>query len=551
MISIPFLWMQTRETDDGYFHLLRMIGLDNAIEKSSFPYLVFPYYHNNWGYSMTAFYQPIVTYIPYVLGIISGTFMNGLKIFATLTNILSGIFMYNFIYEVTKKRGIAFFSAVIYMIFPYRFVNIYQRYAMGEFTAFVFMPIVFQGLYNLLQGDKKRHYYITIGGAGLLLSHSISTVYTVIFCLIYVLFNLKLFLKKDIIIKCIINIVFILAISSLFILPMLEFTQATEYAIFEPSIMQTNSSHMAKYALEPWQLLVNKSEEIKTFALGIPVILMLFLSPFVYKKIDKKHKDFYITSIIFGIISLMMSTTLFPWAIMPKFLCVLQFPWRMLGFAMLFLSPVCRINTYYLIKSIKKKDTKDLVCIIIFTLLIVSTVKQLSYYTVQNPNVDKLMEQAIIQKQKIPYTIMNKDYMPLKARKHTEDYLVDRGDTTKLISGQAIIENEYKDALNMKIEIKETTKGTELELPYLFYPGYTVTLENESEIILLDTQESEYGFLKIVIPEDIESGKISVNYTATTLDKVAYIISLVSVMIFILYVINYRRRIVFLTKKIT
>ena len=276
--------------------------------------------------------------------------------------------------------------------------------------------------------------------------------------------------------------------------------------------------------------------------LGIPVILMLFFSPFVYKKIDKKYKDFYITSIIFGIISLMMSTTLFPWAIMPKFLCVLQFPWRMLGFAMLFLSPVCGINTYYLIKSIKKKDTKDLVCIIIFTLLIVSTVKQLRYYTVQNPNVDKLMEQAIIQRQKIPYTIMNKDYMPLKARKHTEDYLVDRGDTTKLISGQAIIENEYKDALNMEIRIKETTKGTELELPYLFYPGYTVKLENGSGIILLDTLESEYGFLKIVIPENMTSGKISVDYTATTLDKVAYIISLVSVMIFILYVINYRRK---------
>lgn len=93
-----------------------MIGLDNAIDKESFPFLVFPYYQNNWGYSMTAFYQPLVTYIPYIIGVIFGSFINGLKVFAALTNILSGIFMYNFIYEVTKKEKFLFFSNNIYDI---------------------------------------------------------------------------------------------------------------------------------------------------------------------------------------------------------------------------------------------------------------------------------------------------------------------------------------------------------------------------------------------------------------------------------------------------
>ena len=79
------------------------------------------------------------------------------------------------------------------MIFPYKLEDLYTRYAIGEFTAFVFMPIIFQGLYNLLNGDKKRHYYIAIGATGLLLTHTISTEYTAIFCLIY---KLKSILKK-------------------------------------------------------------------------------------------------------------------------------------------------------------------------------------------------------------------------------------------------------------------------------------------------------------------------------------------------------------------
>ena len=30
----------------------------------------------------------------------------------------------------------------------------------GEFTAFVFLPIVFEGLYSLVNGDRKKHFYI-------------------------------------------------------------------------------------------------------------------------------------------------------------------------------------------------------------------------------------------------------------------------------------------------------------------------------------------------------------------------------------------------------
>ena len=156
LISIPFLWVQLYLSDDGKYHLLRLIGLDNSMEYGSFPFLVFPFFCKNWGYSMMTFYPQLVTYIPYVLGLISGAFSTGLKIFASLTVIFSGIFMYNLVNEVTKKKGVAFLSAILYMIFPYRFECLFNRFAIGEFTAFVFIPIVFQGLYNLLQGDKKK-----------------------------------------------------------------------------------------------------------------------------------------------------------------------------------------------------------------------------------------------------------------------------------------------------------------------------------------------------------------------------------------------------------
>ena len=92
------------------------------------------------------------------------------------------------------------------------------------------------------------------------------------------------------------------------------------------------------------------------------------------------------------------------------------------------------------------------------------------------------------------------------------------------------------------MEIKDATKGTELELPFLFYPGYTVTLQYDDLEVTLETTESDYGFVKVVLPDDVAEGKITVDYTATTLDKVAYIISPIALLAFIVYVVIYRRK---------
>ena len=543
LISIPFLWVQVRTTDDGWLHLLRLVGLDNAMEKGSFPFLVFPYLCNNWGYSMTAFYPTIVAYVPYVLGLISGAFFTGLKLFAVLTTILSGIFMYNFINEVTKKKGIALLSSIIYMTLPYKLEDIYNRYAIGEFTAFVFMPIVFQGLYNLLHGDQKRHYYIAIGATGLLLSHTISTEYTAIFCLIYILFNLKKFFRKDVIIKCVINVVFILLMSAMFLLPMLEFKSQADYSIFNPDIIKTSGEYAADNTIELWQLLKDKGEENGvSFVVGIPFIIMLFSGILAYSHIDKKHKDFYLTSVILGIISLIMCTKFFPWRFMPDFLCTLQYPWRMIGFSLMFFTPVCAMNVYYLITTINKSWIRNIAYLLVFIILMAFTAKELMAYTAEDKTVDEKYEQNAFVNPQIHYFSINRDYMPDKALLQQRKYLLTREDNTVVVSGQATIENEQKDALHLEMEIKNVTQGTELELPYLFYPGYTVRLQHEDLEVILETTESDYGFLKIVIPEDIDEGKLIVDYTATTLDKVAYIITPIAIIGFIIYVVIYRKQ---------
>ena len=543
LISIPFLWVQLYLSDDGKYHLLRLIGLDNSMEYGSFPFLVFPFFCKNWGYSMMTFYPQLVTYIPYVLGLISGAFSTGLKIFASLTVVFSGIFMYNLVNEVTKKKGIAFLSAILYMIFPYRFECLFNRFAIGEFTAFVFIPIVFQGLYNLLQGDKKRHYYIAIGATGLLLTHTISTVYTALFCLIFVLFNLKAFFNKEVIKKCLINIVFILLVSAMFIIPMLEFKFTAEYAILEPDVMKTNAENVYTKTIKPSQFLKDIGEDNGvSFVVGIPFITMILLVILAFRKIDKEHKDFYISFLLLGVISIIMCTYLFPWRFMPDILCTLQYPWRLLGFAFFFFAPVCAMNVYYLLNSINKKWLKAIAWLLAIAIIAGFTVMELNQYPTNDTSLDAKYEGKNKENPQIDYFAINRDNMPKKALYNQFGYLETRKDNTEVISGNVNIVSENKEALHLEIEIENAKKDTKLELPYLFYPGYTITLEYNGKATKIDYYESEYGFVAINLPEDIETGKITVDYTATVLEKTAYAISAISIVGFIVYVICFRKK---------
>ena len=94
----------------------------------------------------------------------------------------------------------------------------------------------------------------------------------------------------------------------------------------------------------------------------------------------------------------------------------------------------------------------------------------------------------------------------------------------------------------MFADIKNAIKGDVLEFPYFFYPGYEVTIETSEKCIKLKIEESENGFVQITIPENIESGKINFCYKGTNIEKVSYIISAISLIGFIIYIIYYKKK---------
>lgn len=469
ILSIPLTKIQIRDTHDGFLHLLRLIGTIDIIKIGQIPPIVVPNYCNGAGYAMNLFYPPFVTYLPLIIKLFVPTYSIALKVFGAFAIILSGCTMYNFAYQVTKKRSIALFCSIFYLIAPYKLANIYKRFAIGEFTAAIFMPLVFLGLYNLFEQDGDKHYYISIGAIGLMLSHTVTTLYTALFCTIYVIFNFKKLKGREVLKKCIVNIVFILLVSMIFWLPLLEASRSAEYAIMDDSIMRTNGDYASANAISFYQLFKDKGEgNGSTFLLGIPTIFVIFLTIFAIRKVEINYKSFYLLNLTFSLISLLMTSRVFPWRIMPDIICKLQYPWRMLGYFNFFISFVCGVNLYITIKSLIKKDIIKIITIIIFIIIsITSSIKIESQFFTKDENIDAKYEQYIQGNKKISHKAVNRDYMPVRALYLQDTYVMEREDTTYILSEKAQINDEIKVDLNDEMKIKNAEERNRIRISIL------------------------------------------------------------------------------------
>ena len=539
--AIPLINLRIYGTDDGYVHILRIIGTSKILQDGVFPPLICSSFCRGFGYAINLFYPPLVTYGPLLFKLFCNHYYTCLKIYAFCTILISGYTMYSLINEITKNRQISIIVAIIYIFIPYRLETIYNRFAIGEFSAYMFLPLLFLGLYNLLQGDKNKHYYIAIAGIGLMLSHTISTEYAAIFAFIYLLLNIKKVLKKENLIKIGINIIFIILISAFFLIPMIEHKFASDYTIFSPERMGSTPEQVQAGTIKFIQLFKDIEENGVSFKLGIPLVVLTLLGIFTYKKMNKNYKGEYLSYLLIAIISLIMTTFIFPWEYMPSLLTTLQYPWRLLTFFEFALAILAGLNLYTFIEMItkNKENLINIACIISIILIIVSMAKIDYRYHYEDAKSlsDEEYESNILSQKTISHFSINRDYLPINASNVQSSYLNSREDRVYVLSGIANITNEEKNGLHLEFDLS-ASKDTVLELPFIYYLGYEVKINNN----VISTSESKYGFIEIKIPEDLENAHVTIEYKGTILEKVSYLISLISIIVFIIYIIKSKRK---------
>lgn len=165
-VGIPLLKFNV-QYDDGIQHIYRLIGTSQAINDQGFIFSnIMQNLCNRFGYSWNLFYSPLTSYVPLVFRMFGFSFENCLKLFMFVMSIASGYAMYFFIKKIVKKRKditeerknlIAILGACLYIFAPYRLNDMYIRVAVAELASFIFIPIVFNGLYSIINENKKSY----------------------------------------------------------------------------------------------------------------------------------------------------------------------------------------------------------------------------------------------------------------------------------------------------------------------------------------------------------------------------------------------------------
>ena len=527
-------------TNDGYLHLIKIIGVNDIIESGQFPPIIEAGFCN--GYAINLFYNPLTTYISLLCGVILNNFAYGIKLMLFIMMLLAIVFMYKFIKEFTGKKEIAIAAAIFYVTNPYYLSNIYIRGAIGESAALTFLPLLFLGLYNLFNGDTKKHYYITIATAGLILTHNITTLYAAIISLVYVLFNIKKLKEKDVVIKVLINVGFIIGITLFFMFPLVLHRFSGDYVVFNSELMRTYGAKVSESAIELKQLFTEIEGQAVIFRFNIIQLILFIASIYCYKYIDEKNKKTYLIFIILAIICTLLSIFSSVWKIAPDILCTIQFPWRLLGFAGFFMSIVASINLFIILKNIFNGKEENLLFIIIpITLISLIYANSLDYkdYTVKKDDNESIefVEKNI---DNIVYMNINREYMPSKTyvNLNTNPNRIS-GASAIILEGNAEIKSENREELCYEIEFSNIDKNTKIEIPFLFYVGYNAYIEDEDNTnkIELEVKESEYGFLEIEIPNEYENARVVVEYKTPVSYYIVYVISFITLIGFIIYIV--------------
>ena len=522
---------------DSDAHISRVMSTVISLKSHQILPMISSNYVNGLGYSWNLFYPPLTNYLAVILRVVCQSYTQSLNLLVFFSIIISGIFMYNFAQKVSKSKKVGLLSAVFYITIPYRISDIYVRYAMGEIVSFAFLPLVFNGLYSILEENGKRNYLLTIGAVGLLLTHNITTLLVIIVCNIFVILHIDRFKKLQVIRDLLINAIFILLIVACFYGPFVESKNATDYAVFGGF---TNEETLSKNAVSLWEILIGKlyfKDEVEvgfriSVAIGLVTIIPLVLTPFIYKKIEKSKRRMYIISIVLILLTIFASSKYMVWNFMPEIFKYIQFPYRLLIITSFLISIISAIN----LEKIFEKFTYRKILIITIIALVYITPLLICTKVDQNYDENKYYE---IEKNENPYPGSKSDfsstyeYLPSNGYNNLV-YLFERSRNPEFLIGPGAITEVQIDRFNNYIFHVENfgTNILKIEMPMVYYLGYEVTFEGEN----LGYEESDLGLIMITTP-DGKSGTMTVKYTGTELAKKCLITSVISGFVFVIYIL--------------
>lgn len=504
IIMMPMFLNDYTNGHDTRFHVANIESITEQLKSGNINPKILGNMGNDFGYGTELFYPPLPHVASALINLITNNTLISIKLVYFIGLLISGLTMFYLSKKLSDSNEIGLLSAIIYMVFPYHVSNIYIRDAQSESMLFAFLPLIVNGLYELFKNKSNKKFYILfISGYVLsMLSHLTMTVYFTVIILGFLIVKYKETLKN--IKPFIIASSFILLITSFFWMPLLEQRLLGSYRVFQDGVMVQGTWGNGLNPFAYINLFVNwRDEKVKYFIDAITLILLV-CTLFKFKTIENK---FYKYVLIFGIISFIISSWLFPWDIFPKAFRIMQFPWRFVGFFAISVSLLAPLS----ISAFNDKKVISIILGVAIILLSMPLLHPFSDEKVDLDNIDYVAGEGF-----------EHEYLPVKLYDNIDYYNNRTKDILNITDKDAIINTISNDVPKLEFSV-ETLENVKVELPRIYYIGYTLSDESGNTYNLY---ENSNGFIETEIP----SGTYTLDYTGTNIDKVCNILSIIGLL---------------------
>lgn len=530
--SIPLFSQNLFWGADDPAHVMRLEGIKDALLNRQFPVFVFP--KNDYGYGLLGYMYPsLFMYIPSIMRIFRVSIPFAMNSLYVAINVLTAVIAFFSAKEIYEKKETAYLFALLYVLLPYRLVNIYTRADVGESLGMCFLPMIVAAMYMCLDEEKRKNTlksvcYMTLGMTFMINSHVLSTAMTGVLIVIYALVFIRRLINRD--------SIKIIAISAgvtglLNIGYLVPFIKLYSFGLNLSDMMHKNFS--GKYGIAQLMSIHDFSDGSAwggVAPIGALGIIIFLIGIIMNRKNKTSVRDrFMIVSGILGIMMLIMVSSEFPWdavlsiTAIKKITDVLQFSFRFMMYA----APMITMAAvYYLCDKDMLSNVKRPVMAIVALAALISVIPGIIGETKMEPYMTRLSGGAS--------DIVLREYWPAGV---TDGVFND--DRLYWSSEDLIFEGYEKNGLRVGFRYNtQPGKDEWIEPPILYYPGFkAVATDVEGHKHDLGVSQGNYYRVRVDLPSGASGSSVRLYYGGLWYFYIAYAISVVSAAIFTFVII--------------
>lgn len=501
-------------------HLMRLDGIYLGLKDGQFPAVIFPEWSNRHG-QLGVLYPSFFVYPFALLRMARVSLYATLRIMIIAINAVSSYVFYKVTISTFNSRLSRVLALILISLDYYRMFSLsYGGMLLGALLAEIFIPVFIAGLIDVLYKDGKHWYYLAIGMAGILCTHTLSIVVVLITSLIFVLFVIRSLKQK----RIWINIGKAAALSVPLFL-------GSYVAFFRYYFIDWSDAELKWHDFfeDMWKLSRPFSDELWNYPL---ILLLVCLAVFVITKVTDKGKErekspaYVFPMLATALILFYMTTIYFPWALLRKIDVIkdltdlLQSTNRFLGL----IGTLCAFCLPVMLESLYKDTEKwrKITYIVVYssvTLFAIAGLKHamsLYLHTYLRIN-DELVA---------PVDFDYEDFLP--SGTISEYYQSDAG----IISDDSVVDTlEYtRSGTKIRYRYTSSSEGQFVEFPLFYYDGYKAYDEAGSPLAI---GKSDRNKLLMDLDKTSEAKEINIKYSVPVYVSFFYAFSAFAWIIFI------------------